>query len=421
MSKPILVLQAPIATRSGYGDHARDILRSLYKLDKFDIKLIPTQWGATPQNQLDPKTEFGKRAIGDVITKLDKKPDVYVQLTIANEFRPIGNYNIGITAGVETTLAPQEFLTASNTMDLLIVPSKFTKDTLEKTVYEKLDKNTHKSVGQLQLEKPVEVLFEGVNLDTYTGKSTDSSILDNDSIPDFNFLMAGHWLQGDLGQDRKDIGMTIQTFCTVFKDIPKDKQPGLILKTSAAGFSIGDREVINDKIKSITNTFGDKCPPIFLLFGDMSEEELNNLYNHPKVKSMVMFTKGEGYGRPLAEFATTGKPIIVSKWSGHTDFLPEANTIYLPGELTKVHESTVNKFILNDSSWFTVNYSVAAQQLYNVYQRYDTYLKHSKGLRSNIIKNFSLDKMTDELGKIFDKYKVVPEKIELKLPTIHKL
>jgi len=167
MSKPVLVLQAPIATRSGYGDHSRDILRSLYELDKFDIKLIPTQWGATPQNQLDPSSEFGKRALGDVITTLDKKPDVYVQLTIANEFRPIGNYNIGITAGVETTLAPQEFITAGNTMDLLIVPSKFAKDTLEKTVYDKLDKNTHKSVGQLQLEKPVEVLFEGVCTETF--------------------------------------------------------------------------------------------------------------------------------------------------------------------------------------------------------------------------------------------------------------
>jgi len=238
---------------------------------------------------------------------------------------------------------------------------------------------------------------------------------------EFLFLTTGHWLQGKLGQDRKDIGMTIQTFCTVFKNTPRDKQPGLILKTSAAGFSIGEREVIVDKIKNITDKFGEECPPVYLVFGDLSESELNNLYSHPKVKAMVMFTKGEGYGRPLAEFAMTGKPIIVSKWSGHTDFLPESNTVYLSGELTKIDPSAVNKFLIKESSWFTVNYSVAAQQLHNVYQYYDDYLKHSKGLRTNITNNFTLDKMTERLGDILDKYKVVPERIELKLPQIKRL
>ena len=34
-----------------------------------------------------------------------------------------------------------------------------------------------------------------------------------------------------------------------------------------------------------------------LVWGDLSEEELNSLYNDKKVK--IMFTKGEGYGEPL--------------------------------------------------------------------------------------------------------------------------
>ena len=68
-------------------------------------------------------------------------------------------------------------------------------------------------------------------------------------------------MKGDLGKDRKDVGMMIKTFCTVFKGLPKEKQPGLILKTSMAGFSVTDREQIEKKITQITNIFGEKCPP----------------------------------------------------------------------------------------------------------------------------------------------------------------
>ena len=253
-------------------------------------------------------------------------------------------------------------------MDLIITPSKFTKDVLVKTSYDQVDKNTKQKLGELKLEKPVEVLFEGVNLDVFNSKSS-SSILENVDTK-FNYLFVGHWLAGELGEDRKDVGMMIKTFCTVFKDLPKKDQPGLILKTSQAGFSVMEREGVSKKIKQVTNQFGDNCPSIHLVFGDLSEIELNSLYNDEKVKAMVMFTKGEGYGRPLAEFATTGKPIIVSEWSGHTDFLPVENTVYLSGEIKKIHPTAANKFLLAESKWFTVDYSKAAASIFDVFKNY---------------------------------------------------
>ena len=419
MSKPILVFQAPIATRSGYGDHSRDILKSLFELDKYDVKVVPTRWGTTPQDQIDPQTEFGQKILQNIVTTLNAQPDVFIQVSVANEFKKVGKYNIGITAGVETTIAPQEFILASNEMDLIITPSEFTKETLVKTSYTKVDKQTNQQVGQIQLEKPVEVLFEGVDLSVYNSKS-EFSILDKVDT-EFNFLYVGHWLAGDLGHDRKDVGMMIKTFCTVFKSVPKKNQPGLILKTSHAGFSVGEREDLAKKILDLTKEFGDNCPSIHLVWGDLSENELNSLYNDEKVKSMLMFTKGEGYGRPLAEFATTGKPILVSDWSGYKDFLPKDNTVYLEGELKEVHPSAQNKFLLKESKWFYVDYSKAAAKMFDVHKNYKTYLSKSVGLKTNIQNNFSLSKMTSKLDTILTKYVKVVRKVELKLPTIKKL
>jgi len=422
MNKPILVFQAPIATRSGYGDHSRDILKSLFELDEYDVKIVPTRWGNTPQDQINPQTEFGQRILQSIVTQLNQKPDIYIQVSVANEFKPMGNYNIGITAGVETTLAPQEFIQGSNQMDLIITPSEFTKEVLIKSSYTQVDKNTNQKIGELKLQKPVEVLFEGVDTSIFNGK-LESSILESVDT-DFNFLFVGHWLQGELGHDRKDTGMMIKTFCTVFKGLPKNQQPGLILKTSSAGFSVMDREAISEKIKELTKEFGDKCPPIHLVFGDLSESELNDLYNDDKVKAKIMFTKGEGYGRPLAEFATTGKPIIVSNWSGYKDFLPEENTVYLEGELKEVHESAQNKFLLKESKWFYVDYSKAAGKVFDVHKNYNKYLSKSKGLKTHINSKFTLSKMTEKLGSILKQYVKIEEKpqhIELKLPEIKKL
>ena len=420
MNKPLLVFQAPFFTRSGYGDHARDILRSLFELDKYDVKIVPMRWGNTPQNQADPTTEFGKKMLANVVTQVNRKPDIFMQMSVANEFEPKGTFNIGITAGVETTVIPKEFIDGANKMDLVLVPSQFTKSLFDKTQYQEQDKQTKQVIRTFKTEKPVEVLFEGVDIERYVNyPKSDKDILDGIET-DFNFLFVGHWLKGDLGQDRKDVGMVIKTFATVFKYLPKDKRPGLILKTSHAGFSVIDRENIREKIENVIKDLSD-VPPIYLLHGDLDDTEMAQLYNHPKVKSMVSFTKGEGYGRPLAEFATTGKPILVSGWSGQVDFLPKEHTILLDGQLTDVHQSAADKFLLKESKWFTVNYSDAANKMYQLFNDYDSYLRQSAGLKTNILNNFTMEKMTEELGKIMDKYtNNVPVQKPFNLPKLNK-
>jgi len=416
--KPTLVFQGPIFTRSGYGDHCRDLMKSLRKMDKYDIKIIPLRWGNTPQNQVDGTTEFGRWMLERVITAIEQKPDVFMQVSVANEFEPKGQYNIGITAGVETTICPLDFITKSNDIDLIIVPSHFTKQVMTTTAYQQKNQQTGEIISETRLTTPVEVLFEGVDTEIFS-KGSGKDVLANVK-EDFNFLIVGHWLKGDLGQDRKDIGMAIKTFATVFQYLPKDKRPGLIVKTSHAGFSVIDRESTREKIENVLKTFGDKCPSVYLIHGDMEETDMSNLYHHPKVKAMVSFAKGEGYGRPMAEFTLTGKPIIASGWSGQLDFLPVEHSVLLEGSLTSVDESAADQFCMKEAQWFSVNYSSAANKLYDVYNNYNTYSKKSEGLRNNTLSNFTLDKMNHKFIEILNtNVKEQPKLVPFNMPKVN--
>jgi hypothetical protein len=387
-------------------------------MDKYDIKIIPLRWGNTPQNQVDGESEFGRWMLERVISGVEQKPDIFMQVSVANEFEPKGHYNIGVTAGVETTIAPKDFIDGSNKMDLIIVPSHFTKQNLGGTIYQQKDSTSGQIVGEIKTTTPIEVLFEGVDTEIFS-KGSGKDVLENVK-EDFNFLIVGHWLKGNLGQDRKDIGMAIKTFATVFQYLPKDKRPGLIVKTSHAGFSVIDREATREKLEGVLKTLGDKCPSVYLLHGDMEEADMSNLYHHPKVKAMISFAKGEGYGRPMAEFTLTGKPIIASGWSGQLDFLPPQNAILLEGSLTAVDESAADQFCMKEAQWFSVNYSAAANKIYDVYNKYDSYLESSAGLRHNTLNNFTLDKMHIKFTEIMDTYvKKTPQVVPFNIPKVN--
>jgi len=406
MSKPTLVFQAPVATRSGYGDHARDLLHSLWKLDRFDIKVISTRWGATPMDALNYDNEFHKWIVNNIIQSPQQKPDVYIQVTVPNEFQQIGHYNIGITAGIETTHCALDWVHGCNRMDLIITPSEHAKKSLVDTVYNEQDKQTGKLIAQHRIQKPVEVLFEGFDENDF-GTDVVAHISELDEVKeDFAFLFVGHWLKGDLGEDRKNVGMMIKTFAMAFKN--EKVKPALILKTSTAGFSIMDRERLVSKIRE---TLGKdyKSVPVYLLHGDLTAAQMNGLYEHPKVKAMLNFTKGEGFGRPLLEFSLTGKPVIVSNWSGHLDFL-KSGAVLLDGELKNVHESAADNFLLKEAKWFNVNVSKALPLIKDVYKNYNKYKIEAFQLGKQNKQNFSLSKMTQLFDAILNQYGIYNKK-----------
>jgi glycosyltransferase involved in cell wall biosynthesis len=419
--KPTLVFQAPVATRSGYGDHARDLLHSLYKLDKFEIKVISTRWGNTPMDALNYDNPFHKFVVDNIIPQITEKPDIYIQVTVPNEFQPLGFYNIGITAAIETTHCALDWVHGCNRMDLIIVPSEHSKDSLVKTIYNEADKQTNQLIKQHQIVKPVEVLFEGFDEMDFATDNV-AHITELDSIKeDFAFLFVGHWLRGDLGEDRKNVGIMIKTFAMAFKN--EKVKPALVLKTSSAGFSVMDRETTIKKIREVLGK-DYKSVPIYLLHGDLTPSQMNGLYEHPKVKAMLNFTKGEGFGRPLLEFSLTGKPVIVSNWSGHLDFLKQG-AVLLEGELKNVHDSAADQFLLKESQWFNVNISKALLSIKDVYKNYDKYKIESSKLGKHNKQTFGLSKMTEGFNVILNQYgiytKIQPKFQQLQLPKLKML
>ena len=426
MSKPLCLVTAPVATRSGYGAHSRDIVRSLIALDRYDVKIWSVRWGNTPMNALDKNAPNDIPIIERLLSEpnLSSQPELHIHIVIPNEFQPIAKYNIGITAGLETTACPPEWIQGMNRMNLNIVPSNFVRDVLGKVQFDIQNDQTGEKQGVLKNEKPIEVLFEGADTNIFkkTNEFTKDFIDEMGKIDEeFCFLYVGHWLQGGIGKDRKDTGMLIKVFCETFKNMKK--QPALIMKTSSAGFSIMDRENMLNKINEIKSQIKGKCPNIYLVHGDFTDDEMNGLYNHPKVKAHISFTHGEGFGRPLLEASLSEKPVIASNWSGHLDFLDSKYSVLLDGAFEKVQKGSFpDQFFVEGSEWFTVNYQKASQTLRKIYRSYKKYTANAKRLSLNNSKNFSLDRMTEEFGKILDRHvPEFPKQVELKLPKLKKV
>jgi hypothetical protein len=415
MSKPLAVVSCPVDTYSGYGARARDFVKALIATDRYDVKLLSQRWGNTRFGYLKDHKE--NELITRIIPNMTTKPDVWIQITVPNEFQPVGKFNIGVTAGMETTLVHPSWIEGCNRMNVIFTSSVHSKQVFQQTKADVKDKQG-KVVKIIKLEKPVEVLFEGADLNKYFAKPSTNFNL-KDIKEQFCYLFVGHWLQGELGQDRKNVGYTIKAFLETFKNKPTP--PALILKTQQVGTSILDRSTILKKINEIKNTVKGKLPNIYLVHGDLTDEEVNELYNHPKIKAMLSFTKGEGFGRPLLEFSLTGKPIIASGWSGQVDFLDRENSILIGGNLTNVNKSAaVKDMILEQSQWFTPDDSQVGNALLQVYKKYKNYIIPAKRLKNINKQKFSFDAMQKLLDSYLSGYvPEFPKLVDLKLPSLN--
>jgi hypothetical protein len=424
MNKPYIVVSCPLDTFSGYGARARDVARALVNSEKYDVKFLSQRWGNTPFGFLDENDPEDKKLLDRIINPpVQRQPDVWIQISVPDEFQKVGKFNIGITAGIETDLCDVRFIQGANNMDLILGSSKHALFSLQNTQYEQKDKAGNK-VGVIKLETPTDILFEGIDLEKYfyiepKDLPKTELVKSLDTIEEqFCFLYVGHWLKGVIGEDRKNTGLVVKLFLDTFKG--KKNPPALVLKTMSGPASIMDREEILKRISAICKGIGGNLPNIYLLHGEIEDKDVNHLYNHPKIKTLINLTKGEGFGRPLLEFTQSKKPVIASNWSGHLDFLNPEFASLVPGEVKQVHESVVQeRLILKESKWFSPDISYASLLMKDYVNSYKGYKEKGKRLGYYCKTNFSFEKMQEKLEEIMDKN--APKKVEIKLPNIKKI
>jgi hypothetical protein len=428
MNKPKIVISCPIDTYSGYGARSRDFVKAILDIDKYDVNILAQRWGETRWGYLKDHNET--LLSSRIIPQLTQKPDIWVQISIPNEFQKVGKYNIGVTAGIETTLCDPSWIQGANNMDLILASSNHSVESLNRSKFDMKDEKTGQIKQKLELSTKVEVLFEGADLSKYfpiksfADSTPELTSLKNtlDNIPEsFCFLTTGHWMQGAFGEDRKNMGFTIKSFLETFKN--QKNAPALVMKSHSVTTSLLDRDRILKKINKIRNTVKGRLPNIYLIHGEIPDTGMNLLYNHPKIKTLVSLPKGEGFGRPFLEFSLVNKPIIASSWSGQTDFLDKDYVRYVKGELKNVDKSAlVQKIILPEAQWFSCDSSDVGKAYKEVYKNYKKWLVKAKRQGHKNRELFCYDKMVELLKTILkDNIPEFPKQVGLTLPKLKKV
>ena len=428
MSKPICIFQSPMWTRSGYGDLGMALAKSLLRYDKYDLMIVPTRWGGCSRKYLvsDVVDQLEKELYAKIVRQpLNKQPDIFMQCSIPNEFQTPAKYNIGITAGIETTIAKPEWVEGLNRMNMNIVTSNHAMKVFKEAVYQKQGGGE-----ELKSLKPMEVLFWGADTSLYGIDKTFEPKVDmefEDIKEDFCFLFVGQWTGGGLFNDRKDIGNLIKTFLGAFSNMGAKPKPALIIKTSGAAICNMDKHDMINRLKTVREMVQNEkkttdLPRVYIWYGDLTESEMNALYNHPKVKAHVSFTHGEGFGHPLLLSTLSGKPVLVSNWSGHLDFLDPKLCKLLDGDVKQLPGDCANEWLIKDSSWFTVNYFKAEETMRTCFYYYKPYLERAEQLRQRNIVEFSNEAMDKKFHAMLDTY--VPKfatETKLVLPKLKKV
>ena len=424
MSKNSCVIYAPIDTLSGYGARSRDTVKSIIELkkDEWDIKIIACPWGNTPTGFINENPEWNFLSQYITSPQLNAQPDIMIWITVPNEFQKVGKYNIGITAGLEINIVPADWVEGVNRMDLVLVSSEHSKKAFLESKFQRVNDKTKQVEGTVEVKVPIEVIFEGIDTNIYKHLDKPNVKVGNlDQIPeDFCYLFVGHWLQGDLGEDRKNVGLLIKAFIEVFKN--KKVKPALILKTSLVGPSYMDRDEILKRIDIIRKmSSSSDIPNIYLLHGEFTDAEMNELYNYVKVKAMVSLTKGEGFGRPLLEFTQSKKPLLTTNFSGHLDFLKGEFTTLINGTLTNVHPSAANNMLMKEGQWFSPDHGQIGHYLKDMFENYKDYVDGGKRQGFYSKQNFSFEKMTEKMKEYLSRVPEFPKQVALKLPQLKKI
>lgn len=357
MLKRNLFLRASVYSRSGYGEHSRDILKALWDSGLFNIGIHPTRWGESSltANIDEQMLEIIKFCMQNTI---ERNNAIFMHVGLPSEFEKLGKYNIGVTAGLESESIPKDWVDKCNEMDLVIVPSTFGEQLFRRS----------------GVSSDILVCPEGVNIDIFNNKKEPFEI--PDITTNFNFLTLGQWLPYELYKDRKQIAFLIKQFIEAFR---YTKDVGLIIKTYTLNTETPDAYFTLKRFEDLLKMCGlDGAPPIYFIHGDLTDDELSGLYNHPTVKGFVTLTSGEGWGRSLAEAVSCGVPVIAPDWSSYKDFILNEFSILMPIKMAKIPIDVIQSYrgiFPDDARWAAVSPDTVITTLKKFHMNYELYKK----------------------------------------------
>jgi len=329
-----VVIRAPLMTKSGYGEHARQVFRYLLTVPNIDLRAQCVPWGITPwYTNVNDCNGLIEEIVKRSSTAPEDKFDVSLQVILPNEWdTTLADYNVGITAGVETDIANVQWgAVHCQKMDLVIVPSEHTKKSLS---------------SSSKFSTPIHVVPESY----FEELNNPSGELNLNLTTDFNFLTVGVLTGHNPNTDRKNLFYLIKWFVEEFKD---KEDVGLIIKTNCGRETTIDKKATSQMLKKLLRELGHTgTPKIYLLHGGMSRDEMNSLYRHPKIKALVSATRGEGFGLPMLEASVAGLPVIATDWSAHTEFLNLGRWPKVDYDLVPVHQQRVdNQIFMSGAKW----------------------------------------------------------------------
>ena len=397
--KKKIIIKGPFLSRSGYGEQARFALRSLKtKEDIFDIYMINLRWGNTgwiwedneERQWIDERIkETVKYFEGFRKSNLPPKFDMSLQITIPQEWEKMAPINIGYTAGTESTKISPQWIEKSMMMDKILVTSNHTRYAFDNTAYKAQNPKTGESVD-FENHTPIEVV-------SYPVRQFDScEDFKLELKHDFNFLCNAQW------SPRKNIENTIKWWLEEFWD----QEVGLIIKGNSASNSYMDRQFTGKRLQNLLKEFDDRKCSVYLLHGDLSDNELSSLYQHDKIKAFINLAHGEGFGLPVFEAAYYGIPVIAPDWGGILDFLYAPKKDKKGKEKRKSHftkvdydvrpiqkEAVWEPVLIKESMWCYPKQGSYKMGLRKVYKQYDIVRKEAEKLQKWLLKNFEESKM----------------------------
>lgn len=405
MQKLRTLLKAPLLTQSGYGEHSRMIFDSLVSDPTLELFCEGVNWGNC--SHLTEKTNQTQQ-INNCIEKAqtvrqqnnnqDPLYDLFIHVTIPNEYERKGKFNVGVTAGIETDRVSHVWIEKCNQMDLNIVPSEHSKKVFVDTVVDWENPQT-KERGSFKLNKPMVVCPEGIDVSLFRPLSENEQyedLLDLNLESDFNFLHVGQWGNGNFGEDRKNISLMLKYFIETFKG---RKDVGLVLKTNMSRNSEMDFDIVKARLDSLKQAIGvpqKECPPIYLVHANLTKNEMASLYRNPKIKAFLTLTHGEGFGIPVAEAAASGLPVLATNWSGHTDILKDGKFVPLEFNLTEIPESAVwDPILIKGSRWASVDEGDVKRKIERIVKSYSKPKEWAKELSLKVAEKFNINKTNE--------------------------